>query len=104
MPSFTFFAASFAVALAAFVGYLYLVGIPRETKRRMENAALNAMGENKSSYLVKDALGRIPDSDQKDLKDVKKGVSDTAGFAMQNPLGKEAGQTADDVSAPLTGR
>lgn len=68
---------------------VHSVGIPRETKRRMENAALNAMGENKSSYLVKDALGRIPDSDQKNLKDVKKSVSDTAGAALQNPVGKE---------------
>lgn len=40
-------------------------GIPPELKRKMEEKALETMGENKASYLMKDAIGKVPASDQK---------------------------------------
>lgn len=33
--------------------YIYLFGIPPEYKRAMEEKALETMGENKASYLMK---------------------------------------------------
>lgn len=33
-------------------------------KREMEEQALKTMGENKASYMMKDAIGQVPDSDQ----------------------------------------
>ncbi|KAF1819638.1 uncharacterized protein K489DRAFT_383884 [Dissoconium aciculare CBS 342.82] len=94
--------ALFTVVLSAFVGYLYLFGLPSTTKRKINDAALNAMGENnKSTNMVKDALNRIPDSDSADKdvhdKNVREGgVSDItmAGVQKQNPLG-EAVRLAD---------
>lgn len=46
------------------------------------------MGENKASYLTKSYVDQIPASDQKDVREVKKGVGNLAGGAMQNPLGQ----------------
>lgn len=39
-------------------------GIPPQLKRQMEEKALETMGENKASYMMKDAIGRVPASDQ----------------------------------------
>lgn len=39
-------------------------GIPREVKREMEEQALKTMGENKASFMMKDALGKVPDAEQ----------------------------------------
>jgi len=39
------------IALAA--GYIYFFGIPPEAKRAMEEKALETMGENKASYMMK---------------------------------------------------
>jgi len=33
-------------------------------KRQMEEKALETMGENKASYMMKDAIGQMPASDQ----------------------------------------
>ena len=63
-------------------------------KRAMEEKALETMGENKSSYLAKDALSKVPASDQQDVKELQSGISEAAGGGLQNPLGKF-------VSAPL---
>jgi hypothetical protein len=44
------------------------------------------MGENKASYLTKSYIDQIPASDQKDVRELKKGVGNAAGGALQNPL------------------
>ncbi|KAM0712158.1 hypothetical protein Q7P37_011252 [Cladosporium fusiforme] len=90
--------------LAALAGYIYLVGIPAWLKRDLEDKALSTMGENKASYLTKSYVDQIPASDQKDVREVKKGVGNLAGGAMQNPLGQFAGDTADNLTKPFTGR
>jgi hypothetical protein len=39
---------------AVFVGILiYVFGIPPQVKRKLERGALQAMGENKASYVIK---------------------------------------------------
>ena len=45
------------------------------------------MGENKASYLTKSYVDKIPASDQKEVGELKKGVGNAAGGALQNPLG-----------------
>lgn len=42
-----------AAVVALMVGAVYLFGIPPQWKRAMEDKALETMGENKASYLVK---------------------------------------------------
>ena len=39
--------------LALAGGYIYFFGIPPEMKRKMEEKALETMGENKMSYMAK---------------------------------------------------
>ncbi|EFQ90938.1 hypothetical protein CFE70_001092 [Pyrenophora teres f. teres 0-1] len=80
------------VALAA--GYFYLFGISPEMKRKMEKQALKTMGENKMSYMAKDSINKIPSSDQEDVKNLKSGISNLAGGAMQNPIGEQAARAA----------
>jgi len=91
----------------------------------MEEKALETMGENKASYMMKDMVSKVPASDQQDVKELKQGLGNAVGGGLQNPLGKfvghmlflviwpcytctdrvdQAGNTADDVTAPLTGR
>lgn len=53
----------------------------------MEEKALNTMGENKASYLTKSYVEKIPTSEQKDVNELKTGVGNAAGGALQNPLG-----------------
>ena len=98
-------------------------GVPADMKRKMEEKALETMGENKASYMMKDTLKNIPTSDQKvetdttrrvqdsreliqeqEINELRDGISNTAGGALQNPIGKLAGNTADDASRPVTGR
>lgn len=62
-------------------------GIPSWLKREIEDKALETMGENKASYLTKSYVDKIPASDQKDVKELKTGVGNAAGGALQNPLG-----------------
>ena len=62
-------------------------GIPPWLKREIEDKALETMGENKASYLTKSYVDKIPASDQKDVKELKKGAGNAAGGALQNPLG-----------------
>ncbi|KAK5130054.1 hypothetical protein LTR08_002528 [Meristemomyces frigidus] len=101
----TTYALGIVVALLSLVGgYVYLFGIPPAMKRQMEEKALETMGENKASYMMKDALGKVPASDQKDIQDLNKGLSNAAGGALQNPLGKFTGNTADDLTSGFTGR
>lgn len=45
------------------------------------------MGENKASYLAKSYVDKLPASDQEDVREVKKGVGNAVGGALQNPLG-----------------
>lgn len=54
----------------------------------MEEKALETMGENKASYMMKDAVGKIPASDQEDVKELKQGLGNALGGGLQNPLGK----------------
>ena len=90
------------VALAA--AYFYFIGIDPETKRALEKKALRTMGENKMSYLAKDQIDKIPTSDQENLKQVKKGLGNFTGGAVNNPLGEQAGEGLDKFTSPLTGR
>ncbi|KAL6712091.1 hypothetical protein ACN47E_003134 [Coniothyrium glycines] len=85
-------------------GYLYFFGISAETKRKLEKQALKTMGENKMSYLAKDQINKIPTSDQEDIKQLKKGIGNLVGGASNNPIGEQAGETADKLTSPLTGR
>ena len=101
---------------------IYVFGIPPKAKRVMEEKALETMGENKASYLVKgmwslllfgiwrlanvrpDQINKIPASDQKEVKDLKSGLGNAVGGVLQNPLGKEVGNVGDSLTSPLTGR
>jgi hypothetical protein len=53
MPSATAFVGLFVGLIAMAVGALYVFGIPPALKRTMEEKALETMGENKASYLMK---------------------------------------------------
>ncbi|KAH6638232.1 hypothetical protein C7974DRAFT_423138 [Boeremia exigua] len=101
-------AASFFTALAGVIAVIslaiFLFGIPPELKRKMERAALKTMGENKLSYVAKGQIDKIPTSDQTDPLQLKKGVSNLAGGAAQNPIGEFTGEAADSLTSPFTGR
>ncbi|KAK0836672.1 hypothetical protein LTR03_013462 [Friedmanniomyces endolithicus] len=94
----TYILAAIVVAMAAVGGYIAVFGIPPQMKRQMEEKALETMGENKASYMMKDAIGQMPASDQ------QKGLGNIMGGSMQNPLGKFTGNTADDMTKEFTGR
>lgn len=103
---------------------VYFFGIPPQWKREMERKALETMGENKASYLIKgkpqflcdrfsdcvanavmvDQISKIPASDQQEIKDFKKGLGNALGGAANNPLGKEGGEFADKLTSPFSGR
>lgn len=103
---------------------IYFFGIPPEAKRKMEEKALKVMGENKASYVVKgktfftprvvptnslptkssDQISKLPASDQEDVKQLKKGLSNVLGGSLKNPLGEKAGDAGDEVTKPVTGR
>ncbi|KAF2231145.1 hypothetical protein EV356DRAFT_535718 [Viridothelium virens] len=104
MPSTTTIVSVLAGIIALTAAYIYVFGIPPHLKRRMEETALEKMGENKASYIMKDQISKLPASDQKDVKDLQKGLGNALGGALQNPLGKQAGDTGDKVTSPLTGR
>jgi hypothetical protein len=38
------------------------------------------------------------------MNELKSGVGNLVGGALQNPLGKQAGETSDSLTSPLTGR
>ncbi|EUC36611.1 hypothetical protein COCCADRAFT_33966 [Bipolaris zeicola 26-R-13] len=83
------FLAIFAGLIALTAAYLYVFGISPELKRKMERQALKTMGENKMSYMTKDAIDKVPASDQENIKSLKKGLGNIAGGATQNPLGEQ---------------
>jgi hypothetical protein len=112
-----------------FAAAIYVFGIPPELKRKLERSALKTMGENKASYVLKgkhsylpqltresetgktdvddvcpDQISKIPDSDQRDVKDLKRSLGNLGGGATKNPLGEQAGEAADDLTKPFTGR
>ncbi|KAF7340091.1 hypothetical protein MVEN_01927200 [Mycena venus] len=93
-----------AGVVALLAAYVYFFGIPPALKREMEERALKTMGENKASYLVKGQINKIPASDQKDIQEARQGVSNLVGGTLQNPLGKHAGDAADNLTSPFTGR
>lgn len=39
-----------------------------------------------------------------DVQDLKKGIGNALGGSLKNPLGKFAGDSADDATKPMTGR
>ena len=53
MPSAATVFTVIAGIVALIAGYLYVFGIPPQYKRAMEDKALETMGENKASYLMK---------------------------------------------------
>lgn len=53
---------------------------------------------------MKDQISKLPASDQKEARDMQKGLGNVLGGALQNPLGKQAGETGDKATSPLTGR
>ncbi|KAF8213646.1 hypothetical protein K438DRAFT_1927790 [Mycena galopus ATCC 62051] len=94
----------FVGALALLAAYVFFFGIPPALKRDLEERALKTMGENKASYLVKDQINKIPANDQKEVQEARQGVANLVGGTLQNPLGKHAGNTADELTSPFTGR
>ncbi|KAK3045018.1 hypothetical protein LTS18_014773, partial [Coniosporium uncinatum] len=58
MPSTTVVLTVLAGILAIVAGAVYMFGIPPEAKRKMEKAALDTMGENKASYMMKDQINK----------------------------------------------
>ncbi|KAL1303635.1 hypothetical protein AAFC00_006994 [Neodothiora populina] len=104
MPTGTAYAAILAGVVAVLVGALYIFGIPPAWKRAMEEKALETMGENKASYLMKDQISKIPASDQKEVSDIRSGLGNAAGGLLQNPMGKAVGNAGDEATRPLTGR
>jgi hypothetical protein len=38
------------------------------------------------------------------MKNLKKGLGNAVGGLSKNPIGEQAGETADSLTAPLTGR
>ncbi|KAF2830987.1 hypothetical protein CC86DRAFT_282555 [Ophiobolus disseminans] len=94
----------FAGILALVGAYFYFFGIDPETKRQLERKALKTMGENKMSYMAKDQINKIPSSDQEDVKNLKKSLGNAVGGVTKNPLGEQAGETTDRLTAPFTGR
>jgi hypothetical protein len=53
MPSATSVLTAFAGVLALISLAVYFFGIPPELKKKMEKKALETMGENKASYVLK---------------------------------------------------
>lgn len=53
MPTATAVASILAGLVAVLVGAIYVFGIPSQWKRAMEEKALETMGENKASYMMK---------------------------------------------------
>ncbi|KAK3117380.1 hypothetical protein LTR53_001294 [Teratosphaeriaceae sp. CCFEE 6253] len=100
----TYLLAGIALFVALIGGYIAVFGIPPQLKRQMEEKALETMGENKASYLMKDTIGKMPASDQQDVKELQEGLGNFAGGGMQNPLGRFAGDSADDATQGFTGR
>ncbi|KAF2132691.1 hypothetical protein P153DRAFT_283887 [Dothidotthia symphoricarpi CBS 119687] len=103
MSAATIFTVLAGLVAAIGVG-VYFFGISPEMKRKLERQALKTMGENKMSYLAKDQINKIPTSDQEDVQELKQGISNIAGGAVNNPLGEASGDFADDLTSPLTGR
>ncbi|KAF2202870.1 hypothetical protein GQ43DRAFT_368136 [Delitschia confertaspora ATCC 74209] len=91
-------------ATVLIVAGIYFFGIPPELKRNLERKALQTMGENKMSYLAKDQISKLPTSDQENIKQFKAGIGNAIGGGLNNPLGDTAGEAADDLTKPLTGR
>jgi hypothetical protein len=48
-----------AAVVALMAGAVYLFGVPPQWKRAMEEKALETMGENKASYLVKGVYSSV---------------------------------------------
>lgn len=51
-----------------------------------------------------DQIEKVPASDQQDVRNLKRNLGNTLGGAVQNPLGEHAGETADGLTSPFTGR
>jgi len=104
MPTAASIATVFAGIIALISVAVYFFGIPPELKRAMEKKALQTMGENKASYLMKDQISKMPESDQQNVEDAKKGLGNVLGGSLQNPLGEKTGDLGDDLTKDFTGR
>ncbi|KAF2806065.1 uncharacterized protein BDZ99DRAFT_395175 [Mytilinidion resinicola] len=104
MPTTTSVLTVLAGILAVISLAVYFFGIPPELKRAMEKKALETMGENKASYLMKDQLSKIPESDQQNVNEVKNGLGNALGGGLKNPIGEKTGDLGDDLTSGFTGR
>ncbi|KAF7189346.1 hypothetical protein HII31_09324 [Pseudocercospora fuligena] len=104
MVNYTIFLSTIVALVAIFAAYIYIFGLPPELKRELEKKALRTMGENKASYMMQEQIKKVPDSDQQDVKDLKKGLGNLGGGALKNPLGEAVGEAGDEGTRPMTGR
>jgi len=104
MTSSTTVLSVFAGILALISLAIYIFGIPAEWKREMEKKALKTMGENKASYMLKDQLGKVPTTDDRDVNELKNNLGNTLGGALKNPIGEQGGELGDKLTSPFTGR
>ncbi|KAF2836374.1 hypothetical protein M501DRAFT_940103 [Patellaria atrata CBS 101060] len=96
--------ALYTMAVLGLIGIAISVfGLPPGFKRYLQEQALKQMGENKASYMMKDTLDKVPDSDMQNVKDLKRGVGNIAGGSLNNPLGSAVGDAGDDATARFRG-
>ncbi|KAK3054454.1 hypothetical protein LTR09_004723 [Extremus antarcticus] len=93
----TYILIALTVVFGLVSGYVVFFGIPPELKKWLQEEALEYMGENKASYMTKAAIDNIPEGDQKELKQARDSIKNMGGGALQNPLGKFAGNKGDDA-------
>jgi len=54
--------------------------------------------------MMKDQTNKVPTTDQRDIKELKRGLGNALGGSLNNPLGEVVGETGDNLTKPLTGR
>jgi hypothetical protein len=48
---------------------------------------------------VPDQVSKMPESDQQNVEDVKKGLGNALGGGLNNPLGENIGDLGDDLTS-----
>ncbi|KAK3709273.1 hypothetical protein LTR37_011011 [Vermiconidia calcicola] len=83
--------------IGAVTAYIFFFGIPPELKKRLQDEAFEQLGENAASNMMKQALDKVPEGDQKELKQAR----DKLLGGKNNPLGKFANNAGDDATKDL---